>query len=50
MKIYFVRHGQTDWNLKEKLQGLVDVPLNDVGRQHARDVRDELWGAKLTLF
>jgi broad specificity phosphatase PhoE len=40
--IYFVRHGQTDWNLEKKLQGLVDIPLNETGKQHARDVRDEL--------
>ena len=32
-----MRHGKTDWNLTHKLQGKSDIPLNDMGRQMARD-------------
>ena len=32
-----MRHGKTDWNLRHKLQGKTDIPLNDMGRQMASD-------------
>ena len=35
MKIYFIRHGETDWNKDGKLQGRVDIPLNEEGRHVA---------------
>jgi probable phosphoglycerate mutase len=34
--IYYVRHGQTEWNADRRLQGGRDVPLNDAGRAEAR--------------
>ena len=42
MKLYFVRHGQTDWNIQNRLQGSVDVPLNNTGIQQARILADKL--------
>jgi broad specificity phosphatase PhoE len=33
--LYMVRHGQTDVNARDGLQGHLDVPLNDKGRAHA---------------
>jgi broad specificity phosphatase PhoE len=30
--IYYVRHGLTDWNVQQRLQGRHDVPLNAEGR------------------
>jgi broad specificity phosphatase PhoE len=29
--IYYIRHGLTDWNLEQRLQGRHDVPLNSSG-------------------
>ncbi len=34
--IYFVRHGETVWNTERRLQGRMDSPLTERGREHAR--------------
>ena len=45
MNIYIVRHGQTDSNIiKNRFGGRVDVLLNDVGREEAREVKRNLDG------
>ncbi len=36
--IYFVRHGETDWNVQGLIQGWTDTPLNDKGHVQARAV------------
>lgn len=38
MKLYIVRHGQTDWNAKKIMQGNTDVPLNEVGIEQALSI------------
>jgi probable phosphoglycerate mutase len=33
MKLALLRHGVTDWNLEKRVQGRIDKPLSELGRQ-----------------
>ncbi|WP_249029268.1 histidine phosphatase family protein [Tannockella kyphosi] len=39
MYIYLVRHGETEHNKQEIVQGRSDIPLNETGKQQAREVQ-----------
>lgn len=42
MRIYFTRHGQTEWNVMRKLQGWNNSPLTDKGIQLAERLSHRL--------
>ena len=42
--LYYIRHGETDWNALGKLQGARDVPINARGQQQAAQAGDILAG------
>jgi probable phosphoglycerate mutase len=33
--LYYIRHGETDWNIEGRLQGRCDIPINARGRTQA---------------
>jgi broad specificity phosphatase PhoE len=40
--LYFVRHGETDWNRMRRIQGRTDIPLNAAGLAQARAIARRL--------
>ena len=49
MKIYFARHGQTDWNILRKVQGTTDIPLNENGIRQAQELCKNLEDRKISF-
>ncbi|MBR5896615.1 MAG: histidine phosphatase family protein [Lachnospiraceae bacterium] len=47
MKLYIIRHGETDWNKVKRIQGNTDIPLNAYGEELARITAE---GLKDTRF
>lgn len=49
-KLIIVRHGPTDWNKIKRIQGSIDVPLNDEGRAVAEKIASELDGFSINAI
>ncbi len=49
MKLYLVRHGQTDFNVTGQAQGTSDVPLNATGIKQATELAQEIKDHGLTF-
>ena len=50
MKLYVIRHVQTNLNLKGIIQGQKDIELNDKGINEARKAKDEFNNLKIDLI
>ena len=49
-RVYFVRHGETEWNATRRVQGHSDVPLSEKGREQARLLSKRLSSEKIDCF
>lgn len=46
MKIYITRHGQTDFNKADIIQGTTDNPLNETGLKQADELAEKVYQLK----
>lgn len=42
MLLYIIRHGETSWNQMRKIQGAIDIPLNESGIRLAKITGEKL--------
>lgn len=50
MKLYVIRHGQTDWNVAGKCQGMTDIELNSTGIEQAKQASEQISNYKIDLI
>ena len=49
MKLYLVRHGETEWNKKRIFQGKGDSPLTDIGIEQASLLGEYIKGLNIHI-
>lgn len=47
--LYFTRHGQTVWNVENKICGATDIPLTELGHQQAITLGQQLASQNLPI-
>lgn len=48
-KIYFVRHGQSEWNVSNKICGATDIPLTNEGIEQAKMAGEKIKRLKIQI-
>lgn len=46
-RVILVRHGETDWNRENRIQGGLDISLNEQGKEQAKDIALKLAGTTI---
>jgi 2,3-bisphosphoglycerate-dependent phosphoglycerate mutase len=49
-RIIAIRHGETAWNADTRIQGQIDIPLNEIGRRQAALLGQALAGEPVTAI
>lgn len=47
--LYFARHGQTIWNVENKICGATDIVLTELGYQQARELGEKILAENLPI-
>ena len=47
--IYFTRHGQTVWNVENKICGATDSPLTELGHKQAIELGEKIKSENLQI-
>ena len=50
MRLLLTRHGQTDWNVAGKIQGLTDIELNETGIMQAKCTGEKLLNENIDII
>lgn len=50
MKLLLTRHGQTDWNVMGKVQGITDIELNETVIKQAEETREKLLNENIDVI
>ena len=50
MRLYLIRHGETDWNRDRKIMGLEPIPLNALGRERVEMLARYLKGFRIPVI
>lgn len=50
MKLYIARHGETTWNVEDKVSGRTDVPLTEKGMEQARALAEWMSGLPIDVI
>lgn len=50
LTLYLTRHGETEWNVEKRMQGWLDSPLTEKGKEDARRLGKRLEAVDLTAI
>src|SRR5215813_4041423 len=44
LRLFLVRHGETDWNRERRIVGRQEISLNEIGRKQAQTLKEAMAG------